>query len=118
MEEYSYYDKPAKAKKKINFKLTPKTRKIIGKVILYVVYAALIASIVFLSIWGLGLAMGTGYAADWRKEFNDLINAQYYETVDMYIYLMLIASTGLFVTILLVRDNLSKKAKKKVTHRY
>ena len=117
MEEYSYYDKP-KAAKKRSFKLTPKTKKIIGRTILYLVYAALIAAIVFLSIWGLGLALGTGCAADWRKEFNDMINANYYETVDMYIYLMLIAATGIFVSILLVRDNLSKKAKKKVTHRY
>ena len=117
MEEYSYYDKP-KAQKKASFKLTPKTKKIIGKTILYLVYAALLGSIIFLSIWGLGLALGTGYAADWRKEFNDMIDAQYYSSVDMYIYLMLIAATGIFVSILLVRDNLSKKAKKKVTHRY
>lgn len=117
MEEYSYYDKP-KAAKKRSFKLTPRAKKIIGKTILYLVYAALVAAIIFLSVWAIGLALRASFAADWRKEFNELINAQYYSSVDMYIYLMLITATGIFVTILLVRDNLSKKAKKKVTHRY
>lgn len=117
MEEYSYYDKPKKEKKaKVNINKS-KVKKIVGKVILWLVYIALVASIVFLSVWGVGLALGANFAADFRKEFNELINAQYYSSVDMYIYLMLIAAVGILVAILLVRDNLSKK-KKKVTHRY
>ncbi len=117
MEEYSYYDKPKKEKKaKANIDKT-KVKKIVGKVVLWLVYIALISAIIFLSIWGVGLALGANFAADLRKEFNELINAQYYSSVDMYIYLMLIVAVGILVTILLVRDNISKK-KKKPTHRY
>ena len=114
MEEYSYYDKPKKEKKIVTNK---KVKKIIGKVILYAVYAALVVAIVFLSVWGIGLALGADFAADLRKDFNSLIGAQYFSSVDMYIYLMLIAASGILVTILLVRDNMSKK-KKKTVHRY
>ena len=117
MEEYSYYDKP-KAKTKKSIKLTPKTKKIIAMTILYLVYAALITAIVVLSVWGIGLTVGAEFAKDWRADFNDYVGNQYWESVDLYVYLMLIAASGIFISILLVRDNLSKKSKKKVTHRY
>ena len=117
MEEYSYYDKPVK-KEKSKKKLSPKAKKIIGLVILYAIYAVLVASIIFYSIWGIGLATGTEFAADLREAFNERIGAPVWSSVNMYIYILLLLSTGLLITILLVRDNIAKKKKKKVIHRY
>lgn len=116
MEEYSYYDKPEK-KAKGKKRLSPKAKKIIGLAILYSVYAVLVTAIVFCSIWGLGSALRTEFAQDIRDMFNKFIGEAFFKEVDTYIYLILLFSTGLLITILLVRDNLKKK-KKKVVHRY